>query len=136
MSFAADTSVWIDYLRGIDSRQALILDASLITKRIIVPDLVVLEVLRGVASSKSAAWVEDILETLQIVPIGGRDMVGRAASNFRLLRAKGITIRGSIDLLIGTWCIENNVPLLHNDRDFDKMQRHLGLMCVPVTEFQ
>ena len=29
--------------------------------------------------------------------------------------------------MIGTWCIEENVPLLHNDRDYHFMEQHLGL---------
>jgi hypothetical protein len=37
------------------------------------------------------------------------------------------TIRKTIDLLIGTWCIEHGVPLLHNDSDFAAMARHLRL---------
>jgi predicted nucleic acid-binding protein len=44
-----------------------------------------------------------------------------------MLREKAHTVRGSIDLLIGTWCMENQLPLLHNDQDFDAMEQHLGL---------
>ncbi len=50
-----------------------------------------------------------------------------AARNHRSLRRRGVTIRKTIDLLIGTWCIENHVPLLHNDADFRPMARYLGL---------
>jgi predicted nucleic acid-binding protein len=49
------------------------------------------------------------------------------------LRKRGITVRKTIDLLIGTWCIENRRPLLHNDSDFRPMARHLGLIEVPMT---
>jgi Arc/MetJ family transcription regulator len=49
------------------------------------------------------------------------------------LRRRGITIRKNIDLLIGTWCVENRAPLLHNDSDFRPMARHLGLIELPVT---
>ena len=130
MSFAADTSVWIDYLRGLETRQTKVLDAALDLRRVVVPDLVLLEVLRGVPSQKVADWVESLLASLEIVQVGGREIAVLAAKNYRLLRGKGITIRGSIDLLIGTWCIENKLPLLHNDRDFDAMEQHLGLVCV------
>jgi predicted nucleic acid-binding protein len=41
-------------------------------------------------------------------------------------------VRKTIDLLIGTWCIENRSPLLHDDRDFHPMARYLGLIEVPV----
>jgi predicted nucleic acid-binding protein len=54
-----------------------------------------------------------------------------AARNFRILRRRGVTIRKTIDLLIGTWCIENRRPPLHNDSDFRPMARHLGLIEVP-----
>jgi predicted nucleic acid-binding protein len=52
-----------------------------------------------------------------------------AAQNYRALRKKGVTVRKSVDVLIATWCIENRVPLLHADRDFDVMVE-LGLEVV------
>jgi predicted nucleic acid-binding protein len=104
--------------------------------RVMLPDLVLLEVLRGVSSPKAAAWVESVMDDLEIVYVGGRKMAIEAAQNYRILRSRGLTIRGSIDLLIGTWCIENNVPLLHNDRDFGMMEQHLGLEPVVADELQ
>jgi len=56
-----------------------------------------------------------------------------AARNFRSLRRRGITVRKTIDLLIGAWCIANHRPLLYNDSDFYPMVRHLGLIEVPAT---
>jgi predicted nucleic acid-binding protein len=136
MRFVTDTSVWVDYLRGRESGQVRVLDAALDENRVVVPDLVLLEVLRGVSSPKAAVWVESVLDDLEIVAVGGREMAVAAAQNYRLLRSKGLTIRGSIDLLIGTWCIENKVPLLHNDRDFGMMEQHLGLEPVVADELQ
>ena len=52
---------------------------------------------------------------------------GRRRSQFPFLRRRGITVRKTIDLLIGTWCIENRASLLHNDSDFHPMTRYLGL---------
>lgn len=52
----------------------------------------------------------------------------QAAKNSRTLRAIGITIRVSADLIIGTYCIEQRHTLLHNVRDFEPMHEHLGLM--------
>jgi len=63
----------------------------------------------------------------------GSDARACAARNFRSLRRRGITIRKTIGLLIGTWCIEHRRPLLHNDSDFQPMARHLGLIELPVT---
>ena len=53
----------------------------------------------------------------------------RAASNYRTLRQKGATIRKAADLIIGTYCLEFDHQLLHNDRDFDPMVTHLGLQA-------
>lgn len=131
MRIVADTSVWIDYYRNPGASHAVKLDAAMDLYDILVPDLILLEVLRGVPSEPLAVAIELEFKHFEAVQIGGREMAVLAAENFRLLRSKGITIRGSIDLLIGTWCIENRVPLLHNDRDFDAMERHLGLTSLP-----
>ncbi len=59
--------------------------------------------------------------------VGGIDLALRAADHYRALRRLGITLRKTIDLLIGTYCIAQDCDLLHNDRDFDPMSEHLGL---------
>jgi predicted nucleic acid-binding protein len=55
-----------------------------------------------------------------------------AARNYRLLREKGITIRKTIDLIIGTFCIDEGHCLLHGDRDFEPMREHLGLRVISL----
>ncbi len=57
----------------------------------------------------------------------GPAIAAKAAENYRMLRRKGITVRGTIDAIIATWCIENGAYLLHNDRDFDRFAEHLAL---------
>ena len=136
MRLVADTSVWIDFYRNPQTRHALRLNAAMEREDIIVPDLVLLEVLRGVASESLARAIEREFRHYDIAEIGGRELAVQAAEKFRFLRSKGITIRGTIDLMIGTWCIENKIPLLHNDRDFDMLEQHLGLICVPLDDFQ
>lgn len=74
-----------------------------------------------------------MLRRFQIVPIVGEAIAVAAARNYRLLRSRGVTVRKTIDLLIGTWCIVNRRPLLHDDRDFRPMVLHLGLIEVPIT---
>lgn len=41
-----------------------------------------------------------------------------------------MTVRKTIDVLIGTFCLRNDFPLRHDDRDFDPMEKHLGLKAV------
>jgi predicted nucleic acid-binding protein len=73
------------------------------------------------------------MRRFEIVAMAGDAIAVAAARNYRFLRSRGVTVRKTIDLLIGTWCIENSRPLLHNDGDFRPMAKHLGLIEVPKT---
>ena len=88
----------------------------------------------GMASSACAKKVTtgDLKPKVECSAMAGEAIAVSAARNFRSLRRRGITIRKTIDLLIGTWCIENRRPLLHNDSDFKPMAQHLGLMEAPI----
>ncbi len=128
-----DTSVWIDFLNGRNASHVRRLRAMLGTDEIIVGDLMLCEVLQGLESERAARRVEALLRRFEIVPMAGDAIAVAAARNFRSLRGRGITVRKTIDLLIGTWCIENRKPLLHNDSDFHPMAQHLGLIEAPAT---
>jgi predicted nucleic acid-binding protein len=123
-----DSSVWIDFLNGRNAPHVRRLRAALGTEEIIVGDLMLCEVLQGLDGERTARDVEALLRRFEIVPMAGAAIAVAAARNFRSLRRRGITIRRTIDLLIGTWCIENGRPLLHNYSDFRPMARHLGLV--------
>ena len=128
-----DTSVWIDFLNGRDALHVRRLRAALGAEEIAVGDLMLCEVLQGLDSERDARQVEALLHGFQIVPMVGDAIAVAAAHNYRTLRRLGITIRKTIDLLIGTWCIENRAALLHNDSDFRPMAKHLGLVQVALT---
>jgi len=128
-----DSSVWIDFLNGRSAPHVRRLRTVLGVDEIIVGDLMLCEVLQGLGTARAAQDVEALLRRFDIVPMVGDAIAVAAARNFRSLRARGITVRKTIDLLIGTWCIENSRPLLHNDSDFRPMARYLGLVEVPVT---
>ena len=123
-----DSSVWIDFLNGRHAPHVRRLQAILGTNEVIVGDLMVCEILQGLASEQAARDVEALLRRFEIVSMVGETIAVAAARNFRLLRRRGITIRKTIDLLIGTWCIKNRTTLLHNDSDFHPMARYLGLL--------
>lgn len=125
-----DSSVWIDHLNDCASRQVDILRELVEQEPLLVGDLILCEVLQGLASDREAALVEKALRKFTIVPIVDAQIAVRAAANYRLLRRKGATIRKRIDLLIGTFCIEHGHVLLHSDRDFDSMRLHLGLRVI------
>lgn len=122
-----DSSVWIDFLNGRNASHVRQLRAMLGFEEIVVGDLMLCEVLQGLDSEQTARRVETLLRRFEIVAMAGEAIAVKAASNFRFLRRRGITISKTIDLLIGTWCIANRIPLLHNDSDFTPMARHLGL---------
>jgi predicted nucleic acid-binding protein len=128
-----DSSVWIDFLNGRNAPHVQKLRAILGADEVIVGDLMLCEVLQGLANEQAAREVEALLRRFTIVTMGGDGLAVTAARNFRRLRGLGITVRKTIDLLIGTWCIENHRPLLHNDSDYRPMVRHLGLTELPVT---
>ena len=122
-----DTSVWVDYFRAPNSAPAQKFDDVLGKTEIILGDLIAVEVLQGLREGPQLRRVEATLRAFRIVPLCGPDIAPKAAANHRALRRAGITVRGTVDVIIATWCIENAVPLLHNDRDFTAIERKLGL---------
>jgi len=122
-----DSSVWIDFFRGIATAQADRLDALLGQEEVVVGDLVLAEVLQGFEAERDFRTALRLFEPLTLVAVGGRETAIAAARNFRALRGKGATVRKTIDTLIATWCIDHDVALLHSDRDFDPFVEHLGL---------
>jgi len=126
----ADTSVWIDYLNGNENLQTNILDKALIDGLVSIGDLIFLEVLQGIKSEREYNKTRAALAILEQYEIFGHSMVEKCANNFRFLRKKGITIRKTNDVIIATFCIENNMPLLFSDRDFKPFVDYLGLISV------
>ncbi len=122
-----DTSAWIDYFRGVIAPHTDALDVELQTNRIIIGDLIIAELLQGFKSQKEYTLARNLIETLEYRDFVGKEIALKAAGNFRSLRSRGITIRKTRDVIIATFCIENEFQLIHNDRDFDAMERHLGL---------
>ena len=124
-----DTSAWVDYFRGRDERHTDLLDRLLGNEPLAVGDLILAEVLQGFVGDREFDKVRKSFEALEFVVIGGLDVALETARNTRRLRRLGITARKTIDTLIATRCIASDFTLLHNDRDFDAFERHLGLRC-------
>ena len=127
-----DSGVWIDYLKGAPNPAADRLDGIIADRAalIVVGDLVLCEVLKGVASEAEAARVEREMRRFRVEAMSTPDLAAKAAANFRALRARGRTVRATVDVLIGTFCIERGHALLHSDRDFDGFETFLGLAVV------
>ena len=125
-----DSSVWIDYFRGTATAQADRLDDLLGTVPIAVGDLILTEVLQGFGPEREFNEARRLMSALDLVNLGGLDVAIEAARNYRKLREFGVTVRKTIDTVIATRCIVSGLQLLHNDRDFDAFEQHLGLQCV------
>jgi predicted nucleic acid-binding protein len=122
-----DSSVWIDYFNGIKTAQTDWLDASLGNRPIIMGDLIITEVLQGFHNDKDFKIARDLLLGIPFMPMVGQSLALESAMNYRFLRRKGVTVRKTIDVMIGTFCIHHQIALLHDDRDFDQMVIFLGL---------
>jgi len=125
-----DTSVWIDYFNGIETKETNILDAALEDGTVAIGDVILLEILQGFRSDKDYNKARKTLITLDQYELFGHSMVTKCATNYRSLRKKGITIRKTTDIIIATFCIENKIPLLFSDRDFWPLVKHLKLVSV------
>ena len=125
-----DSSVWIDYFNGNKTPQTNWLDSAMGNSPIIIGDLILTEVLQGFQSDKDFKSARDLLLRIPFMPMGGYDIALESATNYRLLRRKGITVRKTIDVMIGTFCIHYQLSLLHDDRDFDPMVKFLRLKII------
>jgi predicted nucleic acid-binding protein len=122
-----DSGVWIDYFNGIDSVHTDRLDGLLGVEPVAVGDLILTEVLQGFRSDIHYKKAKELMTSLTLLEMLGQKMAIQSADNYRFLRAKGITIRKTADIIIATCCIEHRLPLLFVDSDFAHCVRHLGL---------
>ncbi len=125
-----DSSVWIDYFRGSITAQTDKLDKLLGSDFLAIGDLILTEVLQGFDDDRDFNQAKKVLNTLTLVQLGGKEVAIHAAHNFRTLRNLGVTVRKTIDTVIATHCIANDLELLHSDKDFDPFVKHLGLRVV------
>lgn len=126
-----DSSVWVDHFSGRPSAQVDALDCLLATRGlpILVGDIVMYEVLCGFRSARQVSQIRRWFEPLLLVSMLDFDLVPRAVANYHALRGRGIT-PGTVDMIIGTYCIQTGAELLTGDRDFAPMRDHLGLRLV------
>jgi predicted nucleic acid-binding protein len=128
-----DTSVWVDLLRGNEAPGAeraatLIEDGAPVA----LTDVVLAEVLQGLASERDARRVERYLRAFPILRLDGLDDFVLAAELYRRARRAGVTIRKTLDCLIAAPCVRTGAPLLHADADFDRLASCTELRIFPA----
>jgi predicted nucleic acid-binding protein len=122
-----DSSVWIDYFNGQDTAQTNTLDVLLDVEPVAIGDLILTEVLQGFRSDIDFKTAKELMLALTIYEMLSVETAIAAAENFRALRKRGLTVRKTNDVIIATFCIQQNHALLFSDRDFEPFVKHLGL---------
>jgi len=125
-----DTTVWVDYLRGVGNPETEWLDREAGRTRLGLTDLILCEVLQGITNDREFHLVRSGLLKFELFETGGEEIAVAAAQNFRAMRRKGRTVRKTIDCLIATFCILRGHSLLHRDSDFRCFEEFLGLSVV------
>ncbi len=128
-----DSSVWIDYFNGIRALETDRLHALLGNEAVATGDLILLEVLQGFRADADLAVARRAMSNLPYFDLLGRERAHRAVGRYRELRKAGVTVRKTIDVVIGSFCIDEGIPLLFSDRDFLPMVDRLGLISVVHT---
>jgi len=126
-----DSSVWIDYFNGSSTPATNRLDALLGEELLLTGDIILAEVLQGFRKEADFRHAKRLLERLEFRPMLGREVALQTARNYRHLRSRGVTPRKTIDVMIASFCLQNDHRLLHSDRDFDPMEKYLGLRVLP-----
>ena len=122
-----DSSVWIDYFNGQVSPEVVCLDNTLGIKPVVIGDNILTEVLQGFRGDKEYKKAKYLLTALPVLQLSDEFLAVKSAENYRLLRKQGITVRKTIDTIIATYCIEQNIPLLFSDKDFLPFVKLLSL---------
>ncbi|MDQ3632125.1 MAG: PIN domain nuclease [Actinomycetota bacterium] len=117
-----DTSVWIDVLNDASSpaadRCVALIEAG---EPVALTDIVLTEILQGLRSESEATLTERHLRAFPVLRLEGLQDYALAARLYRQARAAGVTIRKTLDCLIAVPCVRTGAPLLHADRDFDRL---------------
>jgi hypothetical protein len=127
-----DSSVWIDYFNGRETPETNKLDNLLGIETLAIGDIILTEVLQRFRSDVDYQIAKELLTSLIIFEMLGTNIAVKSADNYRLLRKRGITVRKTADVIIATFCIESQNPLLFSDKDFLPFVQHFGLLTVSI----
>ena len=116
-----DTTVWVDFFAGKTLAHVQKLEELLLTEGdVCICGVILTETLQGIRSDSDYRIAKAYFESLAFLPMTHATFI-HSSELYRSLRKRGITIRKSIDCMIASVAIEHNVPLLHNDRDFERI---------------
>jgi predicted nucleic acid-binding protein len=124
-----DTTVWIDFIKGIDNPQTELLEKTISQEPgfVLITPTVLLEILQGLRTESDFNRTKTTLESFQMLSPGWADISVDAARLYFTLRKKGVIIRKSTDCLIARIALQFDVLLVHNDIDFDQIAQYTPL---------
>jgi predicted nucleic acid-binding protein len=125
-----DSSVWIDYFNGLVTVKTDWLDSALGNTPIIMGDLILTEVLQGFQYDADFKVARKLLLSIPFMPMLDQQLAIESAMNYRFLRKNGVTVRKTMDVMIGTFCIHYKIPCLYQDKEFDPMVKFLKLKTI------
>jgi predicted nucleic acid-binding protein len=125
-----DTTVWVDYFNDISNPYTEWISKYAYTNQIVLTDLILCELLQGVRGEAQFQSIKASLAKIPLVVSHGSEIAVASARNYRVLRSRGITIRKFVDTWTATTCLEQDLSLLHHDRDYDAFEKHLGLKVI------
>jgi predicted nucleic acid-binding protein len=128
-----DTTVWVDFFGGKNTPQVQRLEQFLTEgEDVCICGVILTEILQGIREDSEYSETLSRFNVFLFLPMN-RDTFVKAADLYRALRKQGITIRKTVDCMIAAVAIEHDIPLLHNDKDFDPMEKHCGLKVVKMA---
>ncbi len=122
-----DTSVWIEFINTTTGKKNPLLREIIKNDELVMIPVIMQEVLQGMKEDTTFTQFRDAFLNFKILDSNQTGLAIKAASLYRFLRKKGITIRKPNDCLIAVTCIEENISLIHNDKDFDNIAKYTSL---------
>lgn len=96
-----DSSAWIDFFNGVSNPEVERLDGWLRVTPLAIGDLILVEVMQGFRSERDVDTTRQLFRSLALLPMLDGSNAWKAAENCRTLRRQGITVRKTIDGIIG-----------------------------------
>lgn len=124
----ADTSAWVEFLRGTKHEVATTLRRLIENdEEIALTEMILAELLAGARAGAAVRELRSRLLSFRLLPLEGLADFEEAAAVYRSCRDAGETLGSLSDCLIAVPTIRAGAALLHNDADFDVIARHAPL---------
>jgi len=127
MGVLIDTSIWIQFFRGVDERQVQFVQKLILSNEVCICPPILQEILQGIGDSETFDKLSEQMTSLRFLDADPKIMAINAAKIYVTLRKIGVTIRKSMDCLIASYALVFDVPFYYSDRDFDQIAKYFPL---------